>query len=561
MTRTWAVQRLFIPLFGAFLVLLLWMTVVAQDKRSVQITESVLRNELINYARLLDSHTRSVILGLDQVATHMKAEFEDGPARFDLRTQVSRSPILKGLTVQVGIIDSDGFLMDSTATVSRPAARRIFLGDREHFRVHVKEDTGRLFISKPVLGRASGKWSIQLTRRLNAKDGTFGGVVVVSLNPDYITDIYRKIDLDTNSALIVVGRDGVQRARASGEDRTPGQSIADASYFNELWGKPEGFLTGSVASDGIPHIAAFRQIEGLPLAVIVSEPLSTIDQRRQHDHDLYFTTGFVGTGLIVLGTALLMYLALRQQRVEYDLRQRESELLLARNDLERKNRDLEQFTEVLAHHLQEPVRLQMAFATRLQKLLEGQLTEESTRALDHVIGGANRLRALLRDVQLYLAIGMLPTAAHACDSEAALEAALVRLNIAIKHSGAAIKRRRLPKAVIAQERLTDIFSALIENALTHHAPDSPPSIEIAAATHGNTHTFTITDTGIGIPEEFRERVFRVFERLNPESGRPGTGIGLPLVKRIVESAHGRVWIEAPREGGTRVCFTLPAKTE
>jgi signal transduction histidine kinase len=110
-------------------------------------------------------------------------------------------------------------------------------------------------------------------------------------------------------------------------------------------------------------------------------------------------------------------------------------------------------------------------------------------------------------------------------------------------------------------RLADIFSALIENAIIHHRPDMAPEVSITSRPAGAMQVFSVSDTGIGIPEEFRERVFRVFERLHPESGRPGTGIGLPLVKKIVEACGGRVWIEATATGGTRVCFSLPARSE
>jgi signal transduction histidine kinase len=556
MTRIWFAQRLFIPLFGLFLIALLWLGVLTQDSRIEAVNESSFRLELTNTVRLLDAHTRSVILGLDQVVMHIKAEYEDDPARFDLAAQVARSPILKGLSVQVGIIDADGILAKSTAGTAR-----LNLADREHFRVHVERDSGELFVSKPVLGRASGKWSIQLTRRLNTKSGDFAGVVVVSLSPDYITDIYRQIDLGRDAAIIVVGQDGILRARAAGDDRTPGQSIADAPFFPMLWQESEGFVTGLIATDAVLHVGAFRRLATYPLAVIVSRPASSMADRHAREHNLFLLVGLCGSILIGAGSALLLLLALRQQTTEHNLRLRESELIAARNDLERRNRDMEQFTEVLAHHLQEPVRLQMAFATRLQRLLEGVLTDETRPALDHVVNGATRLRALLRDVQLYLAVGLLPPARIACDVNAAIDVALTRLHAGISRSQAVIKRGPLTAAIIDQNRLADVFAALIENALTHHLPDAPPMIEITERRDGRMSVIEVTDTGIGIPEEFRERVFRVFERLNPESGRPGTGIGLPLVKKIIEAAGGRIWIEAPAAGGTRVCFSIPAQVE
>ncbi|CAA7613800.1 putative Signal transduction histidine kinase [Magnetospirillum sp. LM-5] len=557
MTRTWIAQRLFIPLFGVILLALLWLTILAQDRRAEALNTATFLLELTNYSRLLESHTHSIIRGLDQVVTHMKAEYEDNPTGFDLKAMVARSPILAGLSVQVGIIGSDGFLMVSTA----PISGRVHLGDREHFAIHQGQDDGRLFVSKPVLGRASGKWSIQLTRRLNQPDGTFAGVMVVSLSPDYITDIYRQIDLGRDAAIVVVGRDGVQRARAAGDDRTPGQSIADTPYFAKLWDQREGIVEGAIASDGVAHIGAFRQMVDFPLAVIVSRPQITMAEVHANEHALFLATGIGGSVLLLAGSALLMMLALRQQSTEANLRQRERELIAARNDLERRNRDMEQFTEVLAHHLQEPVRLQMAFAARLQKMLDLSGNTEASKALGHVVNGATRLRALLRDVQLYLAVGMLPPAHSPADCEMALNSSLVRLNQVLAAAGAEVRRTPLPPAIIDQNRLVDIFCALVENAATHHHPDQAPLIEVSARQEDGMAIFSVSDSGPGIPEEFRERVFRVFERLNPENGKAGTGIGLPLVKKIVEAAGGRVWIESSASGGACVRFALPVRSE
>lgn len=557
MTRTWMAQRLFIPLFGMVLLALLWLGVLSQDRRAEALNTATFQLELTNYARLLESHTRSVIRGLDQVVTHMKAEYEDDPAGFDLKAVVARSPILKGLSVQAGIIDAEGFLLMSTA----PFSGRVNLGDREHFTVHQERDSDDLFISKPVLGRASGKWSIQLARRLNTPDGTFAGVMVVSLSPDYITDIYRQIDLGRDSAIVVVGRDGVQRARAAGDDRTPGQVISDAPYFAKLWSDGEGIVQGTIASDGVAHVGAFRQMADYPLAVIVSRPRTSLAEVHAYEHSLFLATGIGGSLLLMAGSALLLMLALRQQDTEASLRQREGELIAARNDLERRNRDMEQFTEVLAHHLQEPVRLQMAFAARLQKTIDQSLSEDAHKALTHVINGATRLRALLRDVQLYLAVGMLPAAQAPADSELALDSCLVRLNPVLAAAGAQIRRTPLPPAIIDQNRLIDVFSALIENAAAHHLPDQVPVIDISARQDDGMVVFSVSDNGPGIAAEFRERVFRVFERLNPENGKSGTGIGLPLVKKITEAAGGRAWIESSASGGACVRFALPMRLE
>ncbi|CAA7613507.1 ATP-binding protein [Magnetospirillum sp. UT-4] len=557
MTRTWLVQRLSIPVFGMLLVALLWAGVMDQDRRSAALREAAYRLELINYARLLEAHTRSVVRGLDQVVMHLKAEYEENPQAFDLRTQVARSPILKGLSVQVGIISADGLLQDSTAG-RPPPDKPINLADREHFSAHVESDSGRLFISKPVLGRASGKWSIQLARRINHKDGGFAGVMVVSLNPDYITDIYSKIDLGSDSTIVVPGRDGIVRARAAGADRMVGQDFSAVAGFDRFWSEPEGTAAGPSPIDGVERIRAFRQVQDYPLAVSVARPAASLAATHGIEHQLLMAGGLAGTLLILAGSAMLYLLAVRQQAIERRLRVREGELVATRAAVEQQNRDLAQFTEVLAHHLQEPVRLQHAFASRLKTLLGEALTEDAARALDHVVRGAARQRALLRDVQLYLSVAQLPAAAQACHVRRALDLALERLEGQIRTSGATIRGDSLDAmARMDRARLVDVLAALVENAIQHASPGVPPVIEVAAQAAPDGRTIiTVADNGPGIAPEFRERVFRVFERLHNEPGCDGTGIGLALTRRIVEAAGGTVTIEAAPSGGTLVRIVL-----
>ena len=232
-------------------------------------------------------------------------------------------------------------------------------------------------------------------------------------------------------------------------------------------------------------------------------------------------------------------------------------------ELRDKNRDLEQFTEVLAHHLQEPVRLQTNYASRLGKLLEscGEITPDIQQSIAHIMRGGERLRLLLRDVQLYLALSQSPWLPRRCDPRGAMAASLDRLRNRIVETGAVITHGDLPTVMIDPERLADVFHALIDNSLAHGRAGVPPIIGISAKPRGTDIVFSVEDNGTGIPEEFRERVFNVFERLHPEIGLAGTGIGLALVRKIIETSMGKTWIESAQSGGTRVLFSLPGSKD
>jgi len=220
--------------------------------------------------------------------------------------------------------------------------------------------------------------------------------------------------------------------------------------------------------------------------------------------------------------------------------------------------ELNRFLEILAHHLQEPVRRQFTFAQMLQRALPKPLNDSAEVSLAQIMDGATRLRAMLHDVLLYLSVHQLPPPSAPCSAIEAFSAACAQVSDKIVASGAEVNQGALPPVWIAKDQLTDVFRALLDNALDYCRPDRPPRLWVAGETKDGEVVLSLTDNGIGIPAEYRERLFQIFERLHGDDNRSGTGIGLALVRKIVETAKGRAWIEDGHDGGARICFALPA---
>ncbi len=255
-----------------------------------------------------------------------------------------------------------------------------------------------------------------------------------------------------------------------------------------------------------------------------------------------------------------------------------SEQKKAEAELQRSHADLRRFSEITAHHLQEPARRMASYAERLGKQLAGKLDDPEARlSLDFISQQARYQQNMLRDVERYLAADQPRGELGLSDARQTVTALLARAQDRISAAGAEITVGELPPAWIDAPRLADLFEIVLGNALQHGGAESrrrrdgtpesnaaPPDGE-AAPLHitldgervGSLVRYRVSDNGPGIEEQYRERVFRAFERL--ESGGAGTGIGLAIVRRIAESCGGRAYIEVAQGGGCRVVFELSAK--
>ncbi|MBF0168836.1 MAG: PAS domain S-box protein [Alphaproteobacteria bacterium] len=242
------------------------------------------------------------------------------------------------------------------------------------------------------------------------------------------------------------------------------------------------------------------------------------------------------------------------QRIESEAQLRKSleETALA-------NANLARFSEILAHHLQEPVRSLVIFTQHLCKSLVDRLDEKDKNQFDYIVAAALRLKRLLRDVELYLSVGGLSAGNRMVSAEAALNEALWRLTDSLMETNGSVTASELPDVWLDQSRLSEIFFRLIENSLLYCPKDRAPEIRISATWDDSEAQICLDDNGAGIPAEYHERVFRVFERLEQGDNHEGTGIGLALVQRIVTLAGGSVRIETNKQGGVSVIIILQRK--
>lgn len=209
----------------------------------------------------------------------------------------------------------------------------------------------------------------------------------------------------------------------------------------------------------------------------------------------------------------------------------------------RRNEELVRFSEIAAHHLQEPTRRLVVFAQRLRGRLHGAaLDEDGAASLTFIEQEAARLRNLVHDIELYLAAGQPLGAVEPQDTAAVAAAALRARAEDLRDAGAEVEVGLLPSVTLDRRRLLEIFAITIDNALRYRHPDRPLRLHLSGEAYGGFVRLRVEDNGSGIAAEYRERVFRVFERLHPGSDETSTGIGLAILRRIAESAGGGAFI-------------------
>ena len=224
-------------------------------------------------------------------------------------------------------------------------------------------------------------------------------------------------------------------------------------------------------------------------------------------------------------------------------------------ELERKNKELEQFAYVASHDMQEPLRTTSSFVELLQQQYHGKLDEKADKYLTFIAQSSDRMKVLIKDLLDYSRIGR-KKELNSVDCNLILKEVIADLEVAIKESNAEIKTGNMPVVEGYTTELKQLFQNLIINAVKFKSPGIKPEIEINANKINNCWEFTCKDNGIGIDQQHQERIFMIFQRLHTRSEYEGSGIGLAHCKKIVELHGGKIWVKSIPGRGSSFYFTI-----
>jgi len=225
-------------------------------------------------------------------------------------------------------------------------------------------------------------------------------------------------------------------------------------------------------------------------------------------------------------------------------------------ELARSNSDLEKFAYVASHDMQEPLRTIVSYIELIQKKISGSVDEEMKQYMDFVVHAGYRMRELITGLLEYSKVDKEQKPFEKVSCEDVLKEVIENLHSSIDDNNVTIISDVLPEINANHIRMVQLFQNLISNAIKFKG-DNKPQVKISCKKREGYYLFSIEDNGIGINPDYKDKIFEIFRRLYPIGKYLGSGIGLAISKKIVESYKGKIWVESKPGKGSTFYFTIP----
>ncbi|MFL9828595.1 ATP-binding protein [Rhodoplanes sp. SY1] len=537
-------------LLGLVCIAATWAAALYGIREERRAAEQEARQTTANLARAFEEHIVRSIRAADQTLLFVRELYARDPAGFDVRPWSRASEAANGFTFQVSIVDRTGrFLMSNLDPEGRT---RVDLSDRAHVRVHLSGGEDVLFISEPVFGRVSNKWTINLSRRIAAPDGSLRGVAVVSMDPAYLSRFYDSIDLGRKGVISLVGTDGVIRIRVGSGEPVIGLKLTGSPFFTTVLRAPVGHYQVRSPVDAVSRTYGYRGIKDLPLVVLVGLADEEVFAAAERNRIGYLVAAAVLT-LIIVGVVVLL------QRYQRGLQR-------ATAAAEAAARTRSDFIAVMSHEIRTPLNGVIGMSGLL---IDSGLEGEQARFAVTLRDSAEHLLHIVDDVLDFskLDAGCLELEAVPFDVARLVEGTVRGVAPRAAQKGlalAVVLPPDLPRTVVGDPaRIRQVLLNLITNGLKFTemggvtvdvsvvASKTPRRVGIA---------FDIVDSGIGIPAEAMERLFTAFHQADTSVSRRfgGTGLGLAICRRLIERMGGTITVDSAAGYGStfRVCLDL-----
>jgi two-component system, sensor histidine kinase len=538
---------------GGCALALIWAGTLFHLNWEYKQTDLAAKKTLTNLATLFEEQTSRMLGSVDQTLKNLRDVYLLDKKDFDIVAWSARVQAITDFAFQTVIIGPDGYMVASSIV----GAERLDLSDREHFRAHADRKVEGLFVSKPIVGRVSGRATIQMSRRIENSDGSFGGVVVMSVDPSYLAGFYGSIDLGAGGLILLVGTDGVVRVRKTPGNVTSGVPLRGGRLF-EMWkANPEsGVYEGLSPSDNTERMVAYHQVAELPLIVAVASGIDDIFAGYRRDRAIK---------IIMASLLSLCFLAGTLLNARYQRR-----LALARDAAEAGTRARSTFLAAMSHEIRTPMNAVLGLAS---SLIETPLDDGQRQSVAAINDSGSHLLRILNDILDFskMEAGQVELERIAFSPEVVAANTLSVISARARAKGLAITldcSSDLPVAVAGDAgRVSQILMNLVSNAVKFTDQGTVTiKVECLGRKSGNAVIkWNVIDSGPGIPAERIEKLFGEFVQADNSIARRygGSGLGLAICKRLVGLMGGDIGVTSREGQGSEfwVRLTLPEASE
>lgn len=337
-----------------------------------------------------------------------------------------------------------------------------------------------------------------------------------------------------------------------------GRITAWNAAAERVYGRPAADMVGRAAADLLPEETAAHLLEVRRLALSGAR-VERFDSWHLRPDGRHIAVSVTVSPLLSAGEVVGLVTSVEDvtERVALQAELEDAHRALADQNaaLVRSNRDLQQFAYIASHDLSEPLRVMTGYVQLLESRYGSELDDKARRWIGHVVDGSVRMRQLIDDLLEYSRF--LRTDRVLEDVDLGVVAARA-VRTALSGSEGTVEVADLPAVHADASAVASVMSNLLGNAVKFARPGTAATVRVHAETEGSMVRLVVDDDGIGIEPPYRERVFRMFQRLHAREEYSGTGIGLAIVQQVAESYGGRAWAQESPLGGTRMCVTLPA---
>lgn len=549
--------RLRVKIFaiGVMALISIWATAWYELDRSEQ---SYLREAEVSTAvqsRVFGEYSESTIKRINELMLDLRAQWTGDWKAFAALIQ-QRAEFIEDLTFQVGVIDKDGLLAFST--LAKPGDKTD-LSSREHFTVH-RDAPGadRLFISRPLQGKVSGKWSIQFTRPI-LDDGRFAGVLVISVDPELFAQFAEKLHLPDGSIMTLVRDTGEIMARYPAVDSSYGQVLTNRPYLGA-----DGPIAGNdrrvAAIDSVERLYGFYRQPRYGLAFVVGQAVDYTLAPYKSYRQLV-----IGISALLSVISVLFLLSLFRSLTTLD-RMRDA-LESSREEAVAANLAKSRFLATMSHEIRTPMNGILGMA---QVLLNPKLPEaEREDYARTILTSGQTLLSLLNDIldlskieagKLHLEYSVFEPEHLLNEAQALFSGSARNKNLRLDYAWQGPSRQRYRADV---PHLRQMLFNLVGNAVKFTAQGQIRIEGRLVSADGGTAMieFAVSDTGIGIPADKQDLLFKPFSQADSSSTREfaGTGLGLSLVSNLAALMKGEVGVDSEPGQGSRFWFRFAAE--